>query len=192
MKRIQIFIGIRLFVKIRIIIQKIWIPPSGSQITDKIRIPTPGSHIWPASSAKTTKWKCDRGETIPKKKRFRFWFRLLKLKGVGIWESVAIPSNSTTHLQRFLSKKEPIPEYPPSKTAKEPTTCDSDSRNRLKLEMWIVKTTKRNDMHEEVHFEDYFHNYPLIEIIVGKGRHQISGKFLEHPFTSLEEWIISW
>ena len=33
---------------------------------------------------------------------------------------------------RFLSKKEPIPESHPSKMAKEPAPCDSDSRNRLK------------------------------------------------------------
>ena len=38
-KKIRIFIWIRLFLKIRIIIQKIRIPPSGSQITKKIRIP---------------------------------------------------------------------------------------------------------------------------------------------------------
>ena len=37
-KKIQIFIWIRLFLKIRIIIQKIRIPPSGSQMTKKIRI----------------------------------------------------------------------------------------------------------------------------------------------------------
>ena len=46
-KKIRIFIWIRLFLKIRIIIQKIRIPPSGSQMTKKIRIPDPESLIWP-------------------------------------------------------------------------------------------------------------------------------------------------
>ena len=52
MKRIRIFIGIQLFVKIRITVQKIRIPPSGSQMTKKIQIPTPRSRIRPASSSK--------------------------------------------------------------------------------------------------------------------------------------------
>ena len=49
-KKIRIFIWIRLFLKIRIIIQKIRIPPSGSQMTKKIRIPAPESRIRPDSS----------------------------------------------------------------------------------------------------------------------------------------------
>ena len=49
-KKIRIFIWIRLFLKIRIIIQKIRIPPSGSQMTKKIRIPAPESRIRPASN----------------------------------------------------------------------------------------------------------------------------------------------
>ena len=51
-KKIQIFIWIRLFLKIRIIIQKIQIPPSGSQMTKKIWIPAPESRIRPASTVK--------------------------------------------------------------------------------------------------------------------------------------------
>ena len=53
-KKIRIFIWIRLFLKIRIIIQKIRIPPSGSQMTKKIRIPAPESLIRPASSSDTS------------------------------------------------------------------------------------------------------------------------------------------
>ena len=49
-KRIRIFMVIRIFPRIRIIDQKIRIPPSGSQMTKKIQIPAPESRIRPAST----------------------------------------------------------------------------------------------------------------------------------------------